>query len=94
MFLQGGVLTKRHSTKAAFETASLLASMSFHVPGQFAALCTRVGTQLTLVWLLPCVTSLVYRQVTAVLENFSAELATVVSSVAQEVFASLEQGCE
>ena len=73
MFLQGGVLTKRHSTKAAFETASLFAPMSFHVPGQFTALCTGVGTQLTLVWLLSCVTSPVYGQVAAVLEDLATK---------------------
>ena len=92
MLLQSARHSEGHITKGATEAVHPGPAMCFHVPGQFAALCTGVGTHLTLVWFLPCVTSLVYRQVTAVLENFTAELATVVSSVTKELFASLKTG--
>ena len=51
-----------------------LASMCLLVSVQFTALSTRVGTQFTLVWFLPCVTAPVYNQVAAVFENLSTEL--------------------
>ena len=94
VFLKGGRHAERHLAKPTLELVVPHPPVGLHVPRKLAALRTGVRTQLTPVWFLARVTSPVHRQVAAVLENFSAELATVVSSVAQEVFASLEQGCE
>ena len=64
--------------------------MGLHVPCQLAALRARVRAKLTLVRLLARVAPLVHRQVAAVLENFSTELATVIPTVAQQLFSGLE----
>ena len=78
------------STKGATEPFHVRLAMGLHVPCQLAALRARVRAKLTLVWLHARVALLVHRQVAAVLEDFSAKLATVIPPVAQQLLARLE----
>ena len=60
-------------------------TVGLHMSSQLGALGTGVVTQLTLVGFLSGVGSSVHGQVRAVFENFSAVLASVVSSFATEL---------
>ena len=78
MLLQSCMLTEWHSTEVALE--NLLADalpVGLHVPCKLAALSARVRAKLTFVRFFSCVTSPVYCQVAAVLEDLAAELAFV-----------------
>lgn len=85
VFLKSGRHAERHVAKPTFELIVPHPSVGLHVPRKLAALRTGVRTQLTSVWFLARVTSPVHRQVAAVLENFSAILAGVVSSAPNQV---------
>ena len=79
-----------HITEGTTEPVHARLAMGLHVPGQLAALGARVGAKLALVRLLAGVAPLVHRQVTAVLENFSTKLTTVIPTVAQQLLPSLQ----
>jgi len=85
VLLQGGGDAEGHVAEPALELVVPHPAVGLHVPRQFAALSTRVGTELAPVRLLPRVTSPVHGQVAAVLEHFPAELARVVAAPADQV---------
>merc|ERR1719158_348210 len=78
VFLKGTRHTKWHFTKTTFELVVPHPPMSLHMSCKFAALCTRVRTELTVVRFLPSVTSPVYCQVAAVLKYFSTIFTSIV----------------
>ena len=90
MLLQSAGDGEGHITEGTSEPVHAGLAVGLHVPRQLAALCARVRAKLTLVRLFPRVAPLVHRQVAAVLENFSAKLATVIPTVAQQLLSSLE----
>ena len=89
VLLQGGGDAEGHVAEPALELVVPHPAVGLHVPRQFAALSTRVGTELAPVRLLPRVTSSVHGQVAAVLENLSTELARVVAAPADQVLANI-----
>ena len=95
MLLQSAGDGEGHITEGTTEPVHAGLAMGLHVPRQLAALCARVRAKLTLVRLLAGVAPLVHRQVAAVLENFSTKLATVIPTVAQQLFSGLQmQMCQ
>ena len=90
MLLQSAGDGEGHITEGTTEPVHAGLAMGLHVPRQLAALGARVRAKLTLVRLLAGVAPLVHRQVAAVLENFSAKLATVIPTVAQQLFSGLQ----
>ena len=91
VLLQGGGDAEGHVAEPALELVVPHPAVGLHVPRQLAALSTRVRTELAPVRLLPRVTSSVHGQVAAVLEDFSAKLATVIPPVAQQLLARLQR---
>ena len=87
VLLQGGGHAEGHVAESAFVNVLPESSVRLHVPRQLRALRARVAAQLALVRLLAGVRPSVDCQVGAVLENFSAELASVVSTSAGDLFA-------
>ena len=90
VFLQGAGDGEGHITEGAAKPVHAGLAVGLHVPGQLAALSARIRAEFALVRLLARVAPLVHRQVAAVLENFSTELATVIPTVAQQLFSGLE----
>ena len=90
VLLQGAGDGEGHITEGAAKPVHAGLAVGLHVPGQLAALSARVRAELALVRLLARVAPLVHSQVAAVLEDFSAKLATVIPPVAQQLLARLE----
>ena len=86
VFLQSAWDTEGHLTEPALHDVLPSPAVSLHMPGELAALGTGVGTELTLVRLLPCVRSPVDGQVGTVLEHLPAVLASVLTAASYEIF--------
>ena len=89
VLLQGGGDAEGHVAEPALELVVPHPSVGLHVPRQLAALRTGVRTQLTSVRLLAGVAPPVHSQVAAVLEDFSAKLAGVVTAPRDELLPGL-----
>ena len=86
VLLQGGGDAEGHVAEPALELVVPHPAVGLHVPRQFAALSTRVGTELALVRFLSRVRPPVHRQVGTVLENLPAVLAGVLTTTSDEIF--------
>ena len=89
VFLQGAGDGEGHITEGAAKPVHAGLAVGLHVSGQLAALSARVRAKLTFVRLLSRVAPLVHSQVAAVLEDFSAKLAGVVTAPRDELLPGL-----